>query len=415
LDFLSLKYIIWATTLGALSAVSLPLGSLVALRTNPRPQYISILAAFGAGALIAALSVELVAPTVFALHEETGTPHQGDPLIHFFVLLIGAVLGSILFVVLDQLVNEHGGFLRKTTTSMTFFKAAERNRQRKLLEKLSQWPLLQNVSAEHVNTLVSMVRPMDFHDGEIIARQGKDAKALFFVMEGSVSVTRDGSGLGELGQNNLIGVVPILTQIPNPGTATAKGRVAALALSQEDFDRLRKLSPAFDQACGDLTRERLELLEKLVTERHEQAVKWAREATHALNTGTQIPSTDQLRRAKEEHGGAPLAIWLGILLDGIPESFVIGSGLLVLMHAKAELIGALRFIDVIPFTLIQYEVPGLAQEEYLSDVVFPYGDHRYWRWCGLFGCRCVDSYLVDLCRRAGCRRNANHDCFRHDP
>ncbi len=257
MDHLSLKFLIWATSLGALSAVSLPMGSLVALRTNPRPQFISILTAFGAGALIAALSVELVAPTVFALHEETGTPHQGDPVTHFFVLLIGAGLGGILFVFLDQLVNAHGGFLRKTTTSITFFKTAERNRQGKLLEKLSQWPLLQNVSAQHVNALVSMVRPMGFHDEEIIARQEEDAKALFFVMEGSVSVTRDGSYLEELGPNNLIGVLPILTQIPNPGTATAKGPVAALALSKEDFERLRNISPAFDQACRDLTGERL--------------------------------------------------------------------------------------------------------------------------------------------------------------
>jgi zinc transporter ZupT len=90
----------------------------------------------------------------------------------------------------------------------------------------------------------------------------------------------------------------------------------------------------------------------LVTARHEQAIEWAREATHALKTGTQIPSAAQLRRAKEEHGGAPMAIWLGILIDGIPESFVIGSGLLVLLQAKMELLGALRFGDVIPFTLI---------------------------------------------------------------
>ena len=68
MDYLSLKYLVWAASLGALSAVSLPLGSLAALRTNPRPQFISVLAAFGAGALVAALSVELVAPTVFALH-----------------------------------------------------------------------------------------------------------------------------------------------------------------------------------------------------------------------------------------------------------------------------------------------------------------------------------------------------------
>jgi zinc transporter ZupT len=220
------------------------------------------------------------------------------------------------------------------------------------VDKLSQLPLLQNVSAQNVNALVSMVRPMSFYDGEVIARQGEDADVLFFVMEGTVSVTRDGSPAGESSPDNVIGIIPILTQILNPGTVTAKGLVTALALSKEDFDRLRNISPAFDQACRDLTRERLELLEQFVTARQEQAIEWAREATHALKTGTQIPTAVQLRRAKEEHGGAPLAIWLGILIDGIPESFVIGSGLLVLLQAKVELIGTLRFVDVIPFTLI---------------------------------------------------------------
>ena len=186
------------------------------------------------------------------------------------------------------------------------------------MEKLSQWPLLQNVSAQHVNALVSMVRPMSFYDGEVIGKQGEDADALLLVMQGTVSVTRDGHSIGESGPDNVIGIIPILTQIPNPGTATAKGPVTALALAKEDFDRLRNISPAFDKACRDLTRERLEQLEQLVTARHEQATQWAREATHALKTGTQIPTAVQLRRAKEEHGGAPLAIWLGILIDGIP-------------------------------------------------------------------------------------------------
>jgi CRP-like cAMP-binding protein len=352
MDYLSWKFLIWATSLGALSAVSLPMGSLVALRTNPRPQLISVLAAFGAGALIAALSVELVAPTVFALHEEGGTAHHGEPLTHFFALLTGTVLGGILFVILDQLVNAHGGFLRKTTTSIAYFKTAKRERQEKLVEKLSQLPHLQNVSAQHVNALVSMVRPVGFHDGDVMARQEEDADVLFLVLEGKVSVTRDGSFLAELGPDDVIGIIPLVTRVPYPGTATAKGPVTALALSKEDFDRLRNISPDFDEACRDLTKERLEQLEQLVTARHEQAVQWARKATRALKTGTEIPTAVHLRRAKEEHGGAPLAIWLGILLDGIPESFVIGAGLLVLLQAKVELLGALRFVDVIPFTLI---------------------------------------------------------------
>ena len=67
MEYINIEYLIWATALGAISAVSLPLGSLVGIQTNLRPRLISTLTAFGAGALIAALSVELVAPTVFAL------------------------------------------------------------------------------------------------------------------------------------------------------------------------------------------------------------------------------------------------------------------------------------------------------------------------------------------------------------
>jgi zinc transporter ZupT len=45
-----------------------------------------------------------------------------------------------------------------------------------------------------------------------------------------------------------------------------------------------------------------------------------------------------------------LAIWLGILLDGIPESFVNGAGLLVILQSKAA--GSVGFADVVPYTLI---------------------------------------------------------------
>ena len=72
MEFFSAQYLIWAIMLGAISAFSLPLGSFVGLQTKLRPNAISVLAAFGAGALIAALAVELVAPTVFALEADNG-------------------------------------------------------------------------------------------------------------------------------------------------------------------------------------------------------------------------------------------------------------------------------------------------------------------------------------------------------
>ena len=48
----SAVYVVWALTLGVISAVSLPLGSLVGLNVRFGQRYIAILTAFGAGALI---------------------------------------------------------------------------------------------------------------------------------------------------------------------------------------------------------------------------------------------------------------------------------------------------------------------------------------------------------------------------
>ena len=50
------------------SAVSLPVGALVGLWSRPKERVISALMAFGGGALLAALSVDLVAPVLAEGH-----------------------------------------------------------------------------------------------------------------------------------------------------------------------------------------------------------------------------------------------------------------------------------------------------------------------------------------------------------
>jgi len=49
-----------------------------------------------------------------------------------------------------------------------------------------------------------------------------------------------------------------------------------------------------------------------------------------------------------------MAIWLGILLDGIPESFVIGSALVVSVATAISQSGAdsVTFVSIFPYTLI---------------------------------------------------------------
>jgi zinc transporter ZupT len=310
-----------------------------------------MLGAFGAGALIAALAVELVAPTVFALGSDHGGSH-GDPKTHFYALLAGAVLGGCLFVILDRIVNSYGGFLRKTSRTIAYFTARKHDRQIKMLEELAPFPLLRDLSPELVNSLISMIRPKKFDPGENIIEEGDDGTELFFLTEGTAEAINSRGLKSELHAGNVGGIISLIMGVPHPGTLTCREPITAYTLSKTDFDQLRNISPEFDKAARDLTTQRLEDIENLAAKRDERSRKWIRKAGHALKTGAELPDASDLQQARKEHKGAPLAIWLGILLDGIPESFVIGAGLLILLQTKVQQIESLSFGDVIPYTLI---------------------------------------------------------------
>lgn len=352
MEYYSLKFLIWAVGLGALSAVSLPLGSAIGLRSNPRPIYISSMSAFGAGALIAALTIELVAPTVNELHKGGNAEHGGNVLTNFYSLIIGLIIGGLVYYVLDQLVNAKGGFLRKKATTIAYFRMIEKKRQRKILKDLSTFSLVQNLEPEHIETLIGMVRPIAYVDGEVIGHQGEMIKDLIFIVSGRVSTHLDNKKVEDFEKGMVLGMISMVAKIPNPGSAKAKGVVKGLVLSRENFDKLREISTTFDRACREMTSERIEFVEDIMMSKREESRKWAEEATQALRIGNPLPQGYEINEAKKEHQGAPLAIWLGILIDGIPESFVIGSGLLVLLYAKQETLGSLDFKDIIPYTLI---------------------------------------------------------------
>lgn len=352
MDVINQTYLLWAICLGGLSAVSLPLGSIMGLQMNPRPAIISVMAAFGAGALISALSVELIAPTVFALESGVGVHQQGDAHANFIALIIGAAAGGILFITLDYVVNSFGGFLRKTSSSITYLTTRRRKQQLQLLKQLTAFTLLKNLPPKHINSLVSMVKPVSYAAGDILAKIGDPCDELIFINSGTVELILDTGVTAELGEGEVTGIVTLLMNKPYAADITAKTTIDGLSLSKPDFERLRGLSSEFDNAVHDLTAKRLETVKELLVGRDNRRIEWLRQAGHALKTGAEIPDALELREAREEHKGSPLAIWMGILLDGIPESFVIGAGLLVLLQAKAQPLGTLGFTDIVPYTLI---------------------------------------------------------------
>jgi zinc transporter ZupT len=347
----TLLYVVWALVIGAVSAVSLPLGSLVGLNLRFQPRYIAIFAGFGAGALIAALAVELVAPTAFALTEQSHAGGSEQARAHFFAMLAGGVLGGLVFVALDSVVNKKGGYLRKTSTTLAYLAKRRREKVRKVIGAVLEVRPFDALPGEMGEMLASTLRPVGFRRGEEISGSGDEPAGAYIVLEGEVDIEISGKHGATFGPGTLIGVLTLFVPgMTGLGAITAKNDLKCLALAREDVDQLRSMSPDFDEACRDLAAERMGTLEQHLATQLGEAVEWTRSAAAALRLGEEVPALT-IRRAHAEHKGSPLAVWLGILLDGIPESFVIGAGLfaLIALHPSP---GDLSFVQVIPYTLV---------------------------------------------------------------
>ncbi len=107
-------YIFWAFALGLMCAVSLLIGALIGIYFKMPKAIVGLMAAFGAGALLSALAIELVAPSIDAFMHASSAEVRVIEIRHFFELVVGAFVGGIVFVALDLVLIEHGGYLRKT-------------------------------------------------------------------------------------------------------------------------------------------------------------------------------------------------------------------------------------------------------------------------------------------------------------
>lgn len=323
---------------GLISAASLPIGAALAMVWTPRQRLVAGLMAFGGGALLAALTLDLVGEAL----------RKGG----FYPLALGCLGGCAVFVVLNQLVNDHGGFLRKAATTISHLRRQKRRHLRHVFETLSRVPLFRQLPPQELTDLASYATARTYPKGSTILRQGEPGDSLFIIERGSVDVIDERGGgrhVATLGAHDVFGEIALVTGAPRSATAVAAEETRVWSVLKEDFDRLVRSSVELRSAMEGLATQRLAELRRARPEDHEQAVEWVSAAIRDAEDRIGAPTDTEVREAAQAHSGAPLAIWLGILLDGIPESLVIGSSLL---HANisASLIAGL-FLSNFPEAL----------------------------------------------------------------
>ena len=175
---------------------------------------------------------------------------------------------------------------------------------------------------------------------------------LYIIRSGEVEVIQDGQKVAVISNGGMFGEIALLTESARTATLQCKSEVQALVLTKKDFDSLRKSYPQLDSSVRELASKRMDELKSLRESERKADLNWTDNAIEALQTGSAPPTPREMKEMHDHHEGAPLAIWLGILLDGVPESFVIGTGLLAILSTQAAAGIEPSFFNVIPYTLI---------------------------------------------------------------
>jgi len=323
---------------GIISAVSLPLGALLALKWSPKPRVLASMMAIGAGALLAALTIDLVAVSV----------DKG----HYYPLAAGMIAGGLFFVLLNKIVNSQGGFLRKTATILTHITTKNTARQKLLFKQLSKVKFFHSLTPNQAQLIIPYLNRYRYRQGKIMVHEGDPGDLFFIIESGSAMVTdeKNNSVINLLNPNDTYGIIELMTNISHNYNVVVKEDMHAWVINKMSLDRIISLNPTLAEEIKSLVTEKIHLLEITNHIPSEKAGEWYNEALNHFDEKKQAITQSDVNEEVKEHGNASLAIWMGIMLDGIPESIVIGSSLLLHPTMSLSLLAGL-FLSNFPEAL----------------------------------------------------------------
>jgi CRP-like cAMP-binding protein len=261
---------------------------------------------------------------------------------------------------------------------------------KKILTHVRRVPIFQNLSPEDADAIASRVFCKRHRKGHTFFHQGELADRMYIIEQGEVALLDRNNPQRQpftLQPLDAFGSLSFLTGTFHTATAIATTETTVWVLRDQDFNEILQNSPLLERAVKDFL-QRPEVLNYLQQRQHfnvDQATRWTHKVMKIMDASQLIPSATEMRDAIEEHRNAPVAIWLGLMLDDIPESLIIGSSL-VHSQISFSLIAGL-FLSNYPEALSSSV--GMMQQGFPFRGVFS-------MWCSVTALTAVGAALGSL-------------------
>lgn len=291
--------------------------------------------AFGSGTLMAAVAFDLCR----AAFDKGG----------YVILVLGFLAGGGIFVLLNHWIDERGGFLRKDSNKQRFILNKKREMAADIIGRLSRVDILRSLPPREVQAIIPFVERVSIPERTQVFAQGDAGDALYIIDTGRVEILRRESGadkeVATVADGETFGEMSLLSDEPRNATAVARTPVDAYRIGRSDFLRLVTQSPALAAAVHRLNETR-HMSNAGRIQSGVDADGWRHEALKCANVRV---SHAEEKAITEKHAGssAPLAIFLGAVIDGVPESVVIGAGMIATGSPSMSFLAAV-FISNFP-------------------------------------------------------------------
>jgi CRP/FNR family cyclic AMP-dependent transcriptional regulator len=104
-----------------------------------------------------------------------------------------------------------------------------------VVDHLRTVPLFQGLSDRALDAVAALANEVEFTDGQTVTREGDLGDAFYVIVDGRLSVSRNGSAVRELGPGDFLGEISLVDGRPRTATTTALGPVDALVIRRPAF------------------------------------------------------------------------------------------------------------------------------------------------------------------------------------
>jgi zinc transporter ZupT len=188
-----------------------------------------------------------------------------------------------------------------------------------------------NLSPSKANLIIPYLNRYYYRQGKIMVHEG-DPGDLFFIVESGSAIVMDdtnNSVISLLKPNDTYGIIELMTGITHNYNVVVREDMHVWVINKESLDRIILINPTLSKELKTLVTEKIHLLELTHEIPAEKAELWYNESLEHFEGKKSIITQSDVNEEVSKHGNPSMAIWLGMMLDGIPESIVVGSSLLL--------------------------------------------------------------------------------------